>query len=100
MLRWLLSSLFFTTIFIAFFSCSKHDPETLPKKYNAQYVDKALVIDGYINEIQWSNTNWSDPFVDIEGFYKPSPYFQTRMKIVWDKHYLYVAAELEEPLFC
>jgi hypothetical protein len=36
-------------------------------------------------------------FVDIEGAKKPTPRFRTRVKMLWDDHYLYIAAELEEP---
>jgi len=35
--------------------------------------------------------------VDIEGARKPSPRLATRVKLLWDDSYLYVAAELEEP---
>ena len=97
MLRWLYHLLFFVTIIFVINSCSETETETLPEKYSIQYIGKAIVIDGEVNETQWENTNWSDPFVDIEGFKKPLPHYQTRIKMLWDKYYLYIAAEIEEP---
>jgi len=48
-------------------------------------------------EEAWSTAASSEEFVDIEGVLKPLPRFSTRMKILWDNTYLYIAAELEEP---
>jgi hypothetical protein len=56
-----------------------------------------LNIDGLINEADWHNVPWSEYFVDIEGSLKPEPTYKTRMKMLWDDRYLYIAAELEEP---
>jgi hypothetical protein len=67
-----------------------------PKGYVACKVQQPLVIDG-IPEKAWDNAPWSEPFNDIEGVKKPKPRFHTRMKMLWDDHYLYVYAELEEP---
>lgn len=67
-----------------------------PCGYVACKVQQPLVIDG-IPEKAWDNAPWSNPFNDIEGDKKPKPRFQTRMKMLWDDHYLYVYAEMEEP---
>jgi hypothetical protein len=56
-----------------------------------------LTIDGRLDEPSWRAAPWSDAFVDIEGSERASPRFRTRMKILWDEQYLYVAADLEEP---
>jgi hypothetical protein len=40
---------------------------------------------------------WSEEFMDIEGLSRPRPMFRTRMKMLWDAHALYIAAELQEP---
>ena len=40
---------------------------------------------------------WTDDFVDIEGILKPPPRFRTRVKMLWDDEYFYIAAELDEP---
>ncbi len=56
-----------------------------------------VVVDGLINEADWNSVPWSEYFVDIEGSLKPLPTYKTRMKMLWDDKYLYIAAELEEP---
>jgi hypothetical protein len=54
-------------------------------------------MDGTLNDPAWQRVPWTADFVDIEGDRKPKPKFRTRAKMIWDKTYLYVAAELQEP---
>jgi hypothetical protein len=54
-------------------------------------------MDGRLDEPAWRATAWSDAFVDIEGVHKPAPRHQTRLKMLWDDQFFYVAAEMEEP---
>lgn len=68
-----------------------------PKNYVCYRTTGPLVIDGSINETDWQNVPWSEYFADIEGSKKPQPMYKTRMKMLWDDNFLYVAAELEEP---
>jgi hypothetical protein len=71
---------------------------TMPHHYVACYTAKAPVIDGNISDAVWENAVWSEDFRDIEGVLKPDPPpFRTRMKMLWDDQYLYIAAEMEEP---
>lgn len=56
-----------------------------------------LVIDGRPDDAAWLAIPWSDPFVDIEGDRRPRPPLRTRVKMLWDDDYFYVAAEMEEP---
>jgi hypothetical protein len=50
-----------------------------------------------MDEPAWVNAPWTDDFVDIEGHFKPVPRFRTRVKMLWDERFFYVAAELSEP---
>ncbi len=68
-----------------------------PKEYSCYRINKDLIIDGDVYDEVWKSTPWSDFFEDIEGDIKPLPYYQTRMKMLWNDNYLYIAAELEEP---
>ena len=43
-----------------------------PKNYSVSYSERALNIDGEINEDQWESAEWSDDFIDIEGNKKPA----------------------------
>lgn len=67
------------------------------KSYVVNYTSQGLKIDGKINDPAWKNATWTDMFVDIEGDKKPKPLFDTRVKMLWDSQYLYIAANLEEP---
>ena len=68
-----------------------------PKKYIAYRIDQPIIIDGKLNDNQWNNIEWTDNFVDIEGSLKPNPFFNTKVKMLWDSTYFYFAAQLEEP---
>lgn len=68
-----------------------------PRHYVACYTTESPVIDGNISDVVWENAVWSEFFRNIEGDLKPEPPLRTRMKMLWDDQYLYIAAELEEP---
>jgi Carbohydrate family 9 binding domain-like len=52
-------------------------------------------IDGKLNDAAWQASSWSDPFVDIDGV--RTPHLATRVKMLWDDEFYYMAAELVEP---
>lgn len=68
-----------------------------PRRYQCQRVAQPIQIDGSISDAQWAALPWTDDFVDITGEESLKPYFRTRMKMAWDEHFFYFAAELEEP---
>ena len=72
-------------------------PKPHPRGYVALRAPKPPVIDGKPDEEAWKAAPWSDDFGDIEGEAKPKPRYRTRMKMLWDEKYLYIAAELDEP---
>jgi hypothetical protein len=77
-------------------------PESEPHKTTAQhyvchFTDHAPTIDGGLDKPAWNAAPWSSDFQDIEGDSKPKPRFRTRIKMLWDENYFYIAAELEEP---
>ena len=96
-------------IFICLFlSCSGNQEPVLksnpglnipfqPKKYLCNKTTGPIRVDGDLNDTAWENAVWSSSFVDIEGELKPLPAWDTRVKMLWDEHYLYVAAEMMEP---
>lgn len=94
---------FYKTFFILTSVClaqQKYFPipqiEFNPKSYVCYRTDKPVIIDGNIEEEAWLITEWIEEFVDIEGELKPNPYYQTKVKMLWDENYFYFAAELEE----
>jgi len=68
-----------------------------PKHYVCLRASEVPVIDGRLDERAWQFAPWTDQFMDIEGERLPAPRFSTRVKMLWDDAYFYVAAEMEEP---
>ena len=72
-------------------------PEVPIRTYNAPKASGPIVIDGILDESDWQKAPLSDLFADIRGVdFEPKPVKQTRMKMLWDNHNLYIAGILEE----
>jgi len=102
-------------VMVLFINACKNNEITCPPHYNVNtgrvnipsgsfkpenyvcYRTEALIIDGNPDEEAWQSAEWTKDFVDIEGDLKPEPLHRTRVKMLWDDHYLYIAAELNEP---
>ena len=72
-------------------------PDAPPKSYDCYRTPTPIHIDGKLDDPAWKSAPWTTDFVDIQGSAKPKPRFRTRIKMLWDDNYLYIAAELEEP---
>ena len=72
-------------------------PVSPPKNYICYTTENALVIDGVLDEEAWDKAAWTDSFNDIIGPEGNKPYFDTRMKMLWDSNYFYFGVILEEP---
>ncbi len=68
-----------------------------PRGYVCYRASAPIIIDGAIDEADWDDVPWTEPFTDIEGNLRLAPRFKTRAKMLWDDTYLYIAAELREP---
>ncbi|HZX28934.1 MAG TPA: carbohydrate-binding family 9-like protein [Telluria sp.] len=71
--------------------------EPAPLTYECRRASAPIRIDGKLDDPAWQAAPWTADFVDIEGDRKPRPRFRTRVKMLWDDCFLYIAAELEEP---
>jgi hypothetical protein len=67
-----------------------------PRGYVCYRAPGPITVDGKLEEA-WDAAPWTDDFVDIEGDVRPRPRFRTRVKMLWDDQYFYIAAEMEEP---
>ena len=103
--------LMFTLAFPFLFSCNinkekNNNKETLkndlkylmtePRHYVCYQTDDSIYIDGKLDEKAWQQAEWTDVFVDIEGDLKPKPTQDTKVKMLWNKNFLFVAAEISE----
>lgn len=68
-----------------------------PRRYQCHRFTKPIQIDGSMNDSQWAGLLWTKDFVDVTEDDKLRPYFRRRMKMAWDDHFFYFAAELMEP---
>lgn len=50
-----------------------------------------------MNDPFWEKVDWSESFVDIEGDLKPLPFYDTKVKMLWDENYFYFGAKMEDP---
>ena len=71
-------------------------PTISPRRYSAAFCDISIQINGLMDEPAWSAAPWSDDFADIEGATRATPSQRTRVKMLWDAKYLYIAADLAE----
>ncbi|TVQ08302.1 MAG: carbohydrate-binding family 9-like protein [Bacteroidetes bacterium] len=71
--------------------------EEPPLNYVCYRATAPITLDGKLDEPDWQQVPWTEDFVDIEGSLKPLPHYRTRVKMLWDDEYFYIAAQLEEP---
>jgi WD40 repeat protein len=71
-----------------------------PRGYVCYRAQGPIAIDGRLDEAAWQAVPWTEDFVDIEGDLRLPPRFRTRVKMLWDDQYFYIAGELEEPHVC
>lgn len=72
-------------------------PPDIPLHYVCYHTPTAPHIDGVLDDECWKKAPWTASFQDIRGKDFPKPAYDTRVKMLWDDHYFYVAAYLEEP---
>ncbi len=73
------------------------DPEPyVPRYYVIYRATDSITIDGNINEKAWQDAKWLDSFIDHQYPYAPLPWKTTRVKMIYDDNYVYVAAQLQE----
>ena len=69
-----------------------------PKTYVAYRASGPVEIDGRLDEPSWQRAEWTDGFVDSDGDAQDAaPPLDTRVKLLWDNQFLYLAADIEEP---
>ena len=75
-----------------------------PNIYVAPYTNTPIEVNGNIEKDEWASVPWSYDFDDIRGEddapsdERPSLECRTRMKMMWDDDFLYIAAILESDM--
>ncbi|WP_372757519.1 carbohydrate-binding family 9-like protein [Mariniflexile sp.] len=80
---------------VASFAWAQTKMNLVPKTYTAYKTTQEINIDGDDSDASWSKVSWSEPFIDIEG--EKQPTYKTQVKMLWDDHYFYILAKMEEP---
>ena len=73
-----------------------HPEPYVPRYYVIYHATDSITIDGDINEKAWQDAKWLDSFIDHQYPYAPLPWKTTRVKMIYDDNYVYVAAQLQE----
>jgi hypothetical protein len=66
-----------------------------PQNYIVCKTNTPITIDGIGNEQAWKDVPFTNSFTDIEGV--KTPKYDTKVKMLWDKKYFYVYAQMSEP---
>jgi hypothetical protein len=66
----------------------------MPRSYEVVKITTPPSIDGKIGKREWKSAIWTEDFTDISTNEKPM--YKTRVKMLWDEEYLYIAAHLQE----
>jgi hypothetical protein len=82
-------------LFLLFVSLAGSQPA--PKTYTCFRARAPIRVDGRLDDPAWRTAPWTTWFVDIQGTRLTTPRFRTRVKMLWDDQYFYVAAHLQEP---
>ncbi|WP_340105986.1 carbohydrate-binding family 9-like protein [Rhodohalobacter sp. 8-1] len=67
-----------------------------PKTYIVYKTDDPITVDGITDEEIWNSSEWTDDFINLAGDLSISPEYRTKVKLLYDDNYLYVAGEMEE----
>lgn len=65
-------------------------PDSVRKSLEAVQIHGALHIDGVLNEPEWQLTKPSSRFIQVEPLQGTSPNFQTDVRVLYNKQFLYV----------
>src|SRR5436853_1277533 len=64
-------------------------PDSVQKEIIATKINSSLRIDGVLNEMEWSKASISPRFTQIEPYQGSLPNFNTYVKVLYNKQYIY-----------
>lgn len=88
-------AIFLLTLGFVFSGCAQDSQKKEPRSHIAYKTETPILIDGKASDAAWSQVDWSQNFIDIEGVKKPT--YDTNIKMLWDEQYYYILAKIKEP---
>src|SRR6266513_2884539 len=73
-------------------------PDSAKKQITATKINSSLHIDGILNEPEWLKANVSPRFTQIEPYQGKAPNFETYVKVLYNKQYLYFGIFAQDSL--
>ena len=85
---------YFFILFILFLKGSAQDasvfkPDSIRKELMATQIKTNLKVDGILTDFEWKQTKPSPRFIQIEPFQGAAPNFETDVRVLYNKQYLY-----------
>ena len=85
---------YFGIVFFLFFEGSAQDasvfkPDSIRKELSATQIQTFIKVDGHLNDQEWKIAKPSPRFVQIEPFQGAAPNFETEVKVLYNKQFLY-----------
>jgi hypothetical protein len=97
--RLLLLSFFFT---ISIYSFSQDadffQPDSIKKEIIALKISSFIHVDGVMNEPEWKLAKPSPRFIQVEPYQGKDPSFETEVKVMYNREYLYVGVFAKDSL--
>lgn len=73
-------------------------PDSIKKEIKAIAISGFLRVDGYLHEPEWSAASPSTRFIQIEPLQGEQPNFETTVKALYNRHYLYIGVFSKDSL--
>ena len=87
-------------LFLSFCSFSQEvfSPITPRKEFQPLKIERTIKADGYLDEVEWSNAPTTSLEFQVEPFQGNKATFSSRVKMLYNQQFLYVAAILKDTI--
>ena len=68
-----------------------------PPGYVCVRTNGPIAVDGVLDDAAWRAAPWTDPFGEMASGVVPEAALHTRVKMLWDDRFLYIAADIAGP---
>src|SRR5271154_1765693 len=73
-------------------------PDSIKKEITALKISSFIHIDGIMNEPEWKLAKSSPRFIQIEPYQGKNPNYETEIKVMYNREYLYVGVFARDSL--